>query len=400
MVTNANTSSRTRTRTAIVIGAGIAGPVTALALRRAGIDATVHESHATTADGVGGGFSIAPNGRAALGLVGLEDTGEPMNAIVLQNHRGRTITELRQPMRYNWRTDLYRKLYDLAVRQGVTVHHGHRLVRVIESDTGVRAVFDDGSVSEEADVLVGADGLRSTVRRLIDPAAPRPRYSGLLGFGARVEGSSLPPTGDRMYMTFGRRAFFGHQSFTDGTGVWFVNLPHPYADWEQLRQTSNEEWLRRLTTAFVGDTVPALQLLRLTDPEQLIIAGPLEDLPHVPTWHRDRMVLVGDAAHATSPSSGQGASLAAESAVELARALRDLPRQEAFAAYERTRRARVERIIAQAARTNSDKAAGPVGRLLRDALLPLFARLDTPEKRAWQYDHRIDWDAPVAAVAA
>ncbi|MFI1167000.1 hypothetical protein ACH4UM_26220 [Streptomyces sp. NPDC020801] len=54
-------------------------------------------------------------------------------------------------------------------------------------------------------------------------------------------------------------------------------------------------------------------------------------------------------------------------------------------------------MIAQAARTNSGKAAGPVGRVLRDALLPLFARLATPEKMAWQYDHRIDWDAPVAA---
>ena len=388
----------TTTRTAIVMGGGIAGPVAALALRRAGIDATVHESHPGTADGVGGALSIAPNGRAALGLVGLTDIGEPMNAIVLQNHRGRTITEIRQPMQFSWRADLYRRLYDQARHEGITVHHGHRLVDVIESSTGIRAVFADGSVSEEADILVGADGLRSTVRRLIDPASPQPRYSGQLGFGARVEGASLPPTGDRMYMAFGRRAFFGHQSFPDGSGVWFANLPHPYASWEEVQQTSNEEWLRRLTAAFDGDAVPALQLLRLTDPAQLVTAGPLEDLPHVPHWHRGRMVLVGDAAHATSPSSGQGASLAAESAVELAHALRDLPHPQAFAAYEHARRSRVERVIAEAARTNSDKAAGPVARLLRNALLPLFARLATPEKRAWQYDHRIDWDAPVAAL--
>lgn len=387
----------TRTRTAIVVGGGIAGPVAALALRRAGIEATVHESHATTADGVGGALGVAPNGRAALNLVGLDRVGAPMNAIVLQNHNGRTITEIRQPMQFSWRADLYRRLYDLALHQGVEVHHGHELADARESATGIRAVFADGTTSDEADILIGADGLRSTVRRLIDPQAPQPRYSGLLGFGARVDGAGLPPTGDRMYMTFGRRAFFGYQTFEDGTGVWFANLPHPHLTWKEVRQTANEEWLRRLGEAFAQDTVPALDLLRRTPPEDLITSGPMEDLPHVPHWHRGRMVLVGDSAHATSPSSGQGASLAAESAVELARALRDLPRDQAFVAYERARRDRVERVIAQAARTNSGKAAGPVGRVLRDALLPLFARLATPEKMAWQYDHRIHWDTPVAA---
>ncbi|MGW3173380.1 FAD-dependent oxidoreductase [Streptomyces sp. NPDC001153] len=387
----------TRTRTAIVVGGGIAGPVAALALRRAGIEATVHESHATTADGIGGALSIAPNGRAALELVGLERIGAPMNAIVLQNHKGRTITEIRQPMQFSWRADLYRRLYELALSQGVHVQHGHELVDVRESGTGIRAVFADGTTSAEADVLIGADGLRSTVRRLIDPQAPRPRYSGLLGFGARVDCAGLPPTGDRMYMAFGRRAFFGYQSFDDGTGVWFANLPHPHLTSNQVRQTSDEEWLHRLGEAFAGDSVPALDLLRRTPPEDLVSAGPMEDLPHVPHWYRGRMVLVGDSAHATSPSSGQGASLAAESAVELARALRDLPHPQAFAAYEHARRARVERVIAQAARTNSGKAAGPVGRVLRDALLPLFARLATPEKMAWQYDHRIHWEAPIAA---
>ncbi|MFB7509435.1 FAD-dependent oxidoreductase [Streptomyces broussonetiae] len=387
----------THTRTAIVVGGGIAGPVAALALRRAGIEATVHEAYTTTADGVGGALGIAPNGRAALGLVGLDRIGTPMNAIVLQNHKGRTITEIRQPAQFSWRADLYRRLYDLALQQGVEVHHGHELVDVRESGSGIRAVFADGSTSEEADVLIGADGLRSTVRRLIDPQAPEPRYSGLLGFGARVEGAGLPPTGDRMYMAFGRRAFFGYQTFEDGSGVWFANLPHAYRTWQQARQTSNEQWLHRLAEAFAEDTLPALDLLRLTPPEDLITTGPMEDLPHVPHWHRGRMVLVGDSAHATSPSSGQGASLAAESAVELARALRDLPHPQAFAAYEHARRARVERVIAQGARTNSGKAAGPVGRVVRDALLPLFARLATPEKMAWQYDHRISWDAPVAA---
>lgn len=139
-----------------------------------------------------------------------------------------------------------------------------------------------------------------------------------------------------------------------------------------------------------------MDVLGRMSPDELVMTGALEDMPTVPRWSRGRMVLAGDAAHATSPSSGQGASLAAESAVQLARCLRDLPHTEAFVAYERLRRERVERIIAMAARTNSDKAAGPIARVLRDLLMPVAMRFANPQRWTWQFDHHIDWDAGVA----
>lgn len=112
------------------------------------------------------------------------------------------------------------------------------------------------------------------------------------------------------------------------------------------------------------------------------------------------MVLVGDSAHATSPSSGQGASLAVESGIELARCLRDIPDvPTAFRAYENLRRARVERIIAGAARFNNDKAAGSFARVLRDLMFPLMVHtFYSPEKRfGSSHRHTIDWDSPVTA---
>jgi FAD-dependent urate hydroxylase len=88
--------------------------------------------------------------------------------------------------------------------------------------------------------------------------------------------------------------------------------------------------------------------------------------------------------------------MAAEDAVLLAKCLRDLPDvPAALATYEGLRRARVERIVAQGARSSSTKTPGPVGRVLRDLLLPVvFKLLVTDRSLAWMYGHHIDWDTP------
>lgn len=89
--------------------------------------------------------------------------------------------------------------------------------------------------------------------------------------------------------------------------------------------------------------------------------------------------------------------MAMEDALMLARCLRDIPSvPEAFVAYERLRRGRVERIVAQGARSSSSKVPGGLGRLVRDLMLPLLFRFVVTEKSlAWMYDYRVDWDAAV-----
>ncbi|MGE7436083.1 FAD-dependent oxidoreductase [Kitasatospora sp. NPDC001175] len=394
-----------KTRTALVIGGGIAGPVCAMALRQAGIEATVHEAHHRTADGVGGGLGIAPNGLDALDVVGVghlvRPIGIPTTGIVLQDWAGKRLGEFGNPpgvppTQFVWRTDLYRTLYDEATRRGVRIEHGKRLVGVREAPEAVTAQFADGTTAG-ADILIGADGIRSTVRTLIDPAAPGPRYAGLISFGARVHHPGVPATRGKMNMSFGKQAFIGYQVFDDSSAVWFVNLPHPEPmTTAEAQRTSAEQWLALLQRKFTQDRTPAGRLIAATDPADLVIAGPMENMPKVPAWSRGRMVLVGDSAHAPSSSSGQGASLSVESAVQLARCLRDLPHDQAFAAYEQLRRPRVERIIDETTRKNSNKAAGPVGRVVNNVLMRVVTRLVRPEKAAWMFDHRIDWDAPVS----
>ena len=118
----------------------------------------------------------------------------------------------------------------------------------------------------------------------------------------------------------------------------------------------------------------------------------LNDILSMPRWHSGRVCLIGDAAHATTPSAGQGASLALEDAVVLAQCIRDIDApQAAFATFERLRRTRVETIVKQSRRTGSTKAvSGPIGEWVRDRILPFFLRLGTAAQER-QYAHRIDW---------
>ena len=365
----------------------------------------MYEAYTSSADGIGGSIFIAPNGVDALDAIGLGDAvrrmGEPTSAFVMQSWTGKRLAEVGTPadlplQRYVERADLYRTLHDEAAGRGIRTEYGKRLVDATTTEDGVTALFTDGSEAR-ADVLIGADGIRSTVRRIIDPTAPKPRYSGLQGFGAVIRNSGLEPTRGEMFLTFGKRAFTGLQIFDDSTAAWFVNLPHPEPlTSRQSRAVDAQMWLEQLREACADDHTPIARLIERTRPEELVTTGPSEAIPpRVPTWSRGRMVIIGDAAHAASASSAQGASLATESAVQLARCLRDLPHAQAFAAYEELRRERVERVIRTAARTNSGKAAGPVGRGLRDALMPLAIRLMNIEKMSEAFRHHIDWAQPV-----
>ncbi|WBB66901.1 NAD(P)/FAD-dependent oxidoreductase [Micromonospora sp. WMMD812] len=395
-------------RTAIVIGGGIAGPVTGLALRRAGIAATVYEAYPSTADGIGGTLALAPNGVAALRAVGADRAvtaiATPIRRTAMAIGRKRfTLPSLADvpPLQVVHRADLHRALHDRAVAGGVVIEHGRRLIDVRESADGVTAHFADGS-TVTADVLVGADGIRSTVRTLIDPAAPGPRYTGLLGFEAvaRHEVDVEPGT---MTFAFGRRGYYLYWPEPGGGTRWGVNLPQERPmTLTEARAVPAAEWLRTLREAY-GDDDPGRQLMATSSADELQVVGSLMIMPPVPRWHRGRMVLVGDAAHAPSNSSGQGASLAIESAVQLARCLRDLPDVgSAFAAYERLRRDRVEKVAARAARINRAKAPGAVARALMPLLMPLFLKTVMDPEKTMGHEQRyvIDWDAPVNATPA
>lgn len=122
---------------------------------------------------------------------------------------------------------------------------------------------------------------------------------------------------------------------------------------------------------------------------------PIYDLAALPTWHVGRVVLVGDAAHVMGPHTGQGSAMALEDAMVLAMCLRDVPDvAAALATYERRRRPRVERVVKLTRRVGATKSPGPLGRAVRDRVLPIVLPLGV-KQTAKVYAHRIDWNETV-----
>src|SRR5215475_10178903 len=133
---------RTMTRTALVIGGGVAGPVAAMALQKAGIDAVVYEAYSSRADGAGGGLSLAPNGLDALDVIGVGDlvrpAGQAMSGIVMQDWKGQRLGEFGNPpgvppMQFFYRSDLLGVLEAAARQRDIRIEYGKRLAKVTET---------------------------------------------------------------------------------------------------------------------------------------------------------------------------------------------------------------------------------------------------------------------------
>ena len=389
------------TKKAIVAGGGIAGTATALALREAGYQPVIYEAQPRGAVEQGVFVTLAVNGLTALRALGLDparllERGFATPRMALRGASGALLAELPLggPLPDGTvtttirRADLYAALRAEAEARGVTVEYGARLATAETGAHRVTARFEDGR-ADSAGLLVGADGLHSRTRQVLDPAAPAPHRLGLLnagGFTAGPVDPRLAPPPGVMQMSFGRRAFFGWVTAPDGSVWWFANPP-------RRQPVTRGEFTPGSARAYLLDLFagePAADLIAASDE----IAGPwnTRDLKRVRVWRDDRTVLVGDAAHAVAPSAGQGAAMALEDAVVLGRSLREhRDPAVALAAYEAVRRPRVEKVVAQGRRSSSGKVLGPVGAAIRDAMLPPMMRYlhRNGNPQAWILDHQL-----------
>ncbi len=399
---------------ALIIGAGSAGLVAAIALRKAGFDAVVFEAYGQREDGAREGYlTLAVNGLDALRAIGVEHLiragGFPCEKIDFFNGNGRhlgwapmgpatgdgTTTHIIR------RTDLQAGLRAEAVRRGVPpVRYGKRLVGADTTGGGtVIAYFADGSTAE-GDVLIGADGVHSATRSIVDAGNPAPLYTGVgnvCGFASATEVATLDVgAGPGEYrMVWGRRCTYCYTVSPEGEIWWLANPPRPTpVPRATLRAMSTSDVRRLMVGLLDADRGPAASIVQAS-------AGPLRlsnqyAMATVPTWHNESMVIIGDAAHALAPASAQGCSLAIEDAVVLARCLRDAPSVAAgLTRYEKLRRPRVDRVVPWAGSLRSAKRHGPVGRAVRDLVVPFILRKAASgrsvEEMSWLFRHHIEW---------
>ncbi|WP_228787545.1 FAD-dependent oxidoreductase [Nocardia terpenica] len=400
---------------ALIIGAGVAGPVLAMALDRVGIEATVFERDPAGAEQRGSWLTFQANGMDALHAVDaagpVEKLGYPVDTISFITGKGKLLGRVPMAARRSDgqkslmmpRADLYSALGDQARERGADVCYGKRFVDATTiAGGGVEARFADGSTAV-GDLLIGCDGIHSPVRAIIDPHARRPRYVPVLNVGGYVPNFTVDVPAEEMRMQFGTRCFFAWLPAPDGGTVWFANPPMPREpEHGVLSGMSDTQWRRWLHELMDGDVGPAHDIIDAAPGP--MIGWATYDMPVVEHWHNNRnMLIIGDAAHATAPSAGQGASMALEDAVIVAKCLRDCPDiLSAFTTFESLRRDRVEKIVANGNRGSNQKAAGPVARVIRDLMLPtMFRRAarNGGESMMWLQGHHIDFDEPVALAS-
>ena len=382
-----------RSRKALIIGAGIAGPVAAILLKRAGFDAAVYEAWPYST-GIGGGLQIAPNGMHVLAEAGvaaeLIQGGAICEAIDFYSQAGTRLGSVNRNMMQRFgqpsvnmrRAFLNETVVDKARSSCVEMHFEKRLVRIKDrADQPIIAYFADGS-SAEGDLVIGADGVYSAVRNHVDPESPRPLDLGLISFGGFVPRSVLEAAdgSQRMSMTFGQNGFFGYgfcSADPDTGAMCWSTQPIRGTDAATFRamdQTALRDQLARYHAKW-HEPIP-----QLIEALQEIIVTSSTDLATLPNWSRGRTILIGDAPHATSPHAGQGASIALEDALRLVTLLSSEEQTEiAFQKFEAERRPRVEKIVALARRNGNNKREfSRTGAWIRNQMikfiLPLSAR--------------------------
>ena len=391
-----------KSKRALVIGGGIAGPAVGMALKRAGIDVVIYEASRAPRDSEGAFLNLAPNGLAVLRALGVphtldEGSGFQNDRLVFHNDSGRVLAEVAVGGVTLMRGALSRTLREAAGQLGVPFEFGKYVESVHDDGGELRIRFADGSEASGS-CVIGADGIHSRTRSSVVPDGPRPTYTGIINLGG-VVGTDLPPTGVAMHMIFGRRAFFGYAVRPSGDTYWFSNYAQKTDPQDGRPLNVSADGIRQQLLDLHRDDPPVVSRI-LKAVTGNIGAFPIYDIPSLSTWHRGAVCLIGDAAHAVGPHVGQGTSLALEDAFVIAKCLRDLSDPPAaFTAFERIRRGRVEPVLVQSRRTAQQKApAGWIARKIRDLVLPIFLRKGA-EATAALYQIALDWDERIAVAS-
>jgi salicylate hydroxylase len=355
-------------RKVIVIGGGIGGLTTALALLKRGIDVEVYEQASRLGE-VGAGIQISPNGTRVLLALGLEEELRAISVAALRKE----IRHWRTGKTWNWydlgaassqkygsphvllhRGDLHRLLVNALLRlKPGAIHLSRRCIGLGQHGAQVGLRFEGGETAS-APFVIGADGIHSKVREQLFGLS-QPEFTGCVAWRAVVPMQSLPRSAATMVSTnwLGPRGHVLHYPIQGGELLNFLGIVER-DDW-QVESWTVEGSRAELAGDFPGWHPDVQAIIENVDRPfkwALMVRGPM------PQWSKGRITLMGDACHPTLPFMGQGGVMAIEDAYVVAACLDkyfDRP-ETAFARYEDIRR---ERTAAVKSHENRKQAFNP-----------------------------------------
>lgn len=322
----------------------------AIAMQRKGLNVTVYES-AVKFKTVGAGITLASNAMKAFTEIGIAEdimkAGKEIKAMAIKDDKGKVISF----------TDAEKLTADFGVVNNFTIHRaelhdvlagllipgtiefGKTCSDVIQHGRGVTIHFGDGSEAQ-AEYVIASDGIHSPIRRKLLPESS-PRFSGYTCWRAVV--SDLPEdfNSSEASESWGPGKRFGIVPLSNNRVYWFATL-NARANDPIMRNASSEDLLHY----FKDFHFPIPEILERTRDEQIIWSD-IIDLKPIRKFAFERIVLMGDAAHATTPNMGQGACMAIEDAATLANGLMKYSPEETFIKFEASRIRRTTEIVKQ-----------------------------------------------------
>jgi salicylate hydroxylase len=388
---------QSRLRVAIV-GGGIGGLFAANALAAQGIEVSVYEQAPAIGE-IGAGVFLTPNSVRHLQRVGLEPAVEKWGARVGPDsryfrHDGAPIAPVQVTDSSGWNATFGMHRADLvdmlagALPAGL-VRTGHRCTGFEQDGTIARVSFANGA-SAEADLVIAADGIHSELRPFVYPSS-QPTFSGSVAYRGLVPIERVPdwPV-DRWQMWLGKGKHFLVFPVRAGKMINYVGFVPTDEEMKESWSTPGDPAVLRREFAGWDPRID-----RVLKNVQMTFRWALYDREPLPVWTKDRLSLLGDAAHPMLPHLGQGANQSIEDGMALATILARADRTSApraLLAYEQLRRERVAQVQrgARESGLRYDSANSDLG--VRDAEIKAHAEF---RKRLYDYDV-----VPEAAAAA
>ncbi len=391
-------------RQVLIIGGGIAGLVTSILLKIAGIPARIFEANPSPST-IGGIVTIFPNGMRVLNECCIKNQiinhGALITRALIQDQSGKrfanqllgSVELYSEPTINIRRVFLHQLLIEQATNLGIEILYGKRLIDISQSYGRVNVAFQDGT-SASGSILIGADGVNSFVRNHVVPDFSGPTHSGLTYFAGFVEDQSLIAGVDLnpnfQYVTVGPVGFFCY-SHVDNTAnplpslLWSCYLAqHDRVPSTELKAMPDEIVRQKVMDAHQGWHRPIVDLVERS---ASFCKANVFEVIGLERWSRGRVIVIGDAAHAMNPVAGQGANTAIEDShllVELLK-FRQFPIERVFQEFEIVRKPRVTKMAKRA--SNSSKLSmirvGEKAAWFRNNAYGMMSRISS--------DHSIDW---------